>query len=163
MILKKVAIIFLLLVFILIIATSINFGKNKNQDKMPENINQEKGDLKENMKLIIGNETYEVKLDNNETVTDIINMLPLELTFKRYDNHEYYSDLEKTPKTTAETTSDLKAGHVYYWGGGNSFVINYIDYDISPYKSVHIGEITDKKVVDILKNSPNNVSVKIEK
>ena len=42
-------------------------------------------------------------------------------------------------------------------------MINYEDYDISPYKVVHIGEIADKSIVDILTNEDKSINVNITK
>ena len=50
---------------------------------------------------------------------------------------------------------------MYYWDGWNAFVINYIDSDISPYKVVHIGEITDQSVVDVLTNAEEQITIQV--
>ena len=51
---------------------------------------------------------------------------------------------------------------MYYWDGWNAFVINYIDSDITPYEVVHIGEITDASVSEMLENAEDTITIKVE-
>ena len=125
-----------------------------------ENARDEKGDG-DNMQITIDGTEYEVELDNNVTIDDIVKKLPIELTLTRYAGHEYYSELPFTPSFAKETTSNIKAGHVYYWDGWNAFVINYEDYDISPYQVVHIGEIKSEDVSEMLKNADETIRVSV--
>ncbi|WP_455617358.1 cyclophilin-like fold protein [Eisenbergiella sp.] len=68
------------------------------------------------------------------------------------------AELPFTPFFDETRTSEIKAGHVNYW---DAFVMNYIDYDISPYKVVHIGKITDQSVVDVLTSAEEQVTIQI--
>ncbi|MDD3220113.1 MAG: cyclophilin-like fold protein [Lachnospiraceae bacterium] len=79
----------------------------------------------------------------------------------RYAGHEYYSELPFTPEFASETTSEILAGHVYYWDGWNAFVINYIDSDISPYNVVHIGEIADASISDYLTGADETIHIQV--
>lgn len=114
------------------------------------------------MKIMIDGTAYEVNLFDSVTKDEIHEMLPLDLTLTRYAGHEYYAELPKKPTMDSNTTSHILAGHIYYWDGWNAFVINFEDYDIAPYKVVHIGEITDEKVIDYLANAKDEISVKVE-
>lgn len=134
------------------------FLQEISQSQVTES-NNEKG--AESMKVIMNNKEYDVELDDNDTTKDILENMPLELTLQRYAEHEYYSSLSFTPKFDANRTSNIKAGHIYYWDGWNAFVINFEDYDINPYKVVHIGEIKDKSIVDLLENGEENISAKV--
>ena len=111
------------------------------------------------MKILFNGTEYDVVLEKNVTSDEIVEKLPLSLTLVRYAGHEYYSELPFTPAFSDETTSNIKAGHIYYWGGWNAFVINFEDYDISPYKVVHIGEIKSEDISDILENSGEKIDV----
>lgn len=115
------------------------------------------------MNITIGDMTYAVRLDDNETTRDIVEKMPLELSMVRYAGHEYYSELPFTPEFDNSRTSNIKAGHVYYWDGWNAFVINYEDYDISPYKVVHIGEITDAGISQYLSGAEDTISISVTK
>ena len=115
----------------------------------------------DNMTIRLNEIEYEVTLDQNETVKDIVSNMPLNLDVVRYAGHEFYSELPFTPTFDKDRTSEIKAGHVYYWDGWNAFVINYIDSDISPYKVVHIGEVKDKSVCDILATGTDNIQIEV--
>ena len=154
---------FLLLLLIVCFSTGCSnnneVNTNRNLDKN-ETINN-----KENvntMKVIINDKSYEVELFDSITKDKIINMLPLDLTLQKYAEHEYYSELPTKPTMDENTTSNILAGDIYYWDGWNAFVINYEDYDITPYKVVHIGEIKDKSIVDYLRKAEKNVKIKLE-
>lgn len=116
---------------------------------------------KERMTIKVNGIEYEVALDQNVTVKDIIEKMPLSLNMVRYAGHEFYSELPFTPAFAEERTSEIKAGHVYYWDGWNAFVINYIDSDISPYKVVHIGEIKDKSICDVLADGTDHIQIDV--
>ena len=117
----------------------------------------------ENMKIQINGTEYSVQTDDNETVADIMANAPVVLDLSRYAGHEYTATLPFSPRDSAEHTSHLLPGHVYWWGMGNSFVINFTDYDIAPYKNVHIGRITDATVTDVLQNAGGTLSIKLIK
>ena len=117
----------------------------------------------EDMKIQINGTEYIVQTDDNETVTDILTQVPFSLELSRYAGHEYTAALPFTPRNSATNTSRLLPGHVYWWAMGNSFVINFTDYDIAPYKNVHIGRITDAAVIDMLQDAGDTISVKVIK
>ena len=116
-----------------------------------------------NMKIQINNTDYDVVVDDNQIANEIFNALPEMMQLSEFANHEYVGNLDFTPTTTEDQTSILGAGHIYYWAPGNAFVINYTEYDISPYKSVHIGEFVDKTVCDVLQNSDDVITINIVK
>lgn len=114
------------------------------------------------MTIILNDQPYEVALENNATATDILAMLPLNGTFSRFGGHEFYMELPSTPAFAKERTSQIKAGHVYYWDGWNAFVINYIDWDIAPYEVVHVGEIIDQTIMDVLAHTEDTITLGVE-
>ena len=115
------------------------------------------------MKIQINGTEYLVQTDDNETVGDIMANAPVVLDLSRYAGHEYTAALPFSPRDSGTHTSHLLPGHVYWWGMGNSFVINFADYDIAPYKNVHIGRITDATVTDVLQNAGDTISIKVIK
>ncbi|MDO4272111.1 MAG: cyclophilin-like fold protein [Eubacteriales bacterium] len=114
------------------------------------------------MKLSIDGKQYHIALEDNETAREIAENLPLELEMERYAGHEYYAELPFTPPMAGETTSEILAGHVYYWDGWNAFVINYIDSDISPYQVVHVGAMEETEISEDLENAENKIAVHVE-
>ena len=118
----------------------------------------------EKISLKINGENFSVEVQDNITAQEIFKNVPLALTMTRYAGHEYYSELPFTPSFDSEKTSSLKAGCLYYWDGWNSFVINYEDCDISPYKSVHIGSVDEaEKICAILRSAGGKISITVEK
>lgn len=113
------------------------------------------------MKIVINDKVYEIDLDLNTTTADILTHLPFEMEMAEYAGHEFYGTLPFTPANDRKQTSHLLAGHVYYWDGGNSFVINYKECDITPFKSVHIGEFNDKSIIEALKAGRKAFSAKV--
>lgn len=134
--------------------------ERQNSSEESGNETDKKGD-ESSMQLTINGTEYEVELDENITTNEIVKKMPLDLTLVRYAGHEYYSELPFTPEFAKETTSNIKAGHVYYWDGWNAFVINYEECDISPYRVVHIGEIKSKDVSEMLRNADEKISVSV--
>lgn len=114
------------------------------------------------MQILIDGKTYAAALEDNVTARDIAARLPLELDMKRFGGHEFYAELPFRPEFAAERTSQVKAGHLYYWDGWNAFVVNYIDSDIAPYEVVHLGEIGDKSVCGRLAAAPERIGAHIE-
>lgn len=129
------------------------------QSQVAESNNKEGA---KSMKVIMNNKEYEVELDNNDTTNDILANMPFDLNLQRYAGNEYYGELSFKPKNT-EGNSEIKAGHIYYWDGWNAFVLNFEDRNINPYKVVHIGEIKDKTIIDLLKNGEENIAIKVIK
>lgn len=115
------------------------------------------------MKITLNAKTFEVDLDDNPTTRELLQNLPFNLEISDYAGHEYYGRLSFTLPSPKQQTSDLLAGHIYYWDGGNSFVLNYKNYNIAPYHSVHIGKITDKTFVETLLSSGRSVVITVEK
>ena len=117
----------------------------------------------EKIALKIGDKIYYSDVKNNITAQEIFKNIPLNLEMKRYAEHEYFSELSFRPKFAEERTSHIKAGNIYYWDGWNAFVINYEDYDISPYKVVHIGTVDKaEELCNYLRSAGENVNVSVD-
>jgi hypothetical protein len=145
-----------------LLATLVSIGiSNDLFAANPPSIISTQNRTESSMQLVIINKKYEVQLDSNATARDIAARLPLQLTLHRYGGHEYYADLPFRPAAAKERTTLLQAGHLYYWPGGNAFVVNFKAFDTAPYEEVHLGEITDPAVSDILQKSGASVSVEI--
>lgn len=139
-------------------STSVSPGCEKNTDS---SLSSQEDSQEQTMKITIAGTEYEVTFEDNKTVKDILANMPLDLSMMRYAEHEYYSELPFTPVFDETRISQIKAGHVYYWDGWNAFVINYVDYDITPYKVVPIGEITASSINNTLTNADEQVSIQV--
>lgn len=114
------------------------------------------------MKLTLNAQEYNVTLNDNSTIDDILKLLPMTLEMQRYARHEYYASLSETPTIEGVTkTSDIKAGGIYYWDGWNAFVINFEDTNIAPYKVVHIGDVNGD-IVSELSKSGDKITVNVQ-
>lgn len=118
--------------------------------------------MNKSIKLTIDGTEYTATLNDNRTVEDILNMLPMELTLKRYAGHEYYSSLTQKPSIKGvPMTSDAHAGGIYYYDGWSAFTVLYGDAHIAPFKVVHIGEVNED-VISSLVAAGDTVEAKIE-
>ena len=114
------------------------------------------------IKLTLDGKEYTATLNDNRTVEDIINMLPMELTLKRYADHEYYSSLPQKPSTKGvPMTSDAHAGGIYYYDGWSAFTVLYGDAHIAPFEVVHIGDVNED-IISPLVAASATIEAKIE-
>ena len=120
-------------------------------------VNAMAGDIKINF----NDKEYVVSVDDNDTARDIFGNIGDAISLTKYAGHEYTTALGFDVVDGDKQTSELLAGHIYYWAPGNAFVINYVDYDISPYSSIHVGDFVDKSICDVLMESKNEITVYI--
>lgn len=114
------------------------------------------------LKLTIDGKVYTAVLNDNCTVNDIIDMLPMDLTLQRYAGHEYYSSLAKKPSIKgAPMTSDAHSNGIYYYDGWSAFTVLFGDAHIAPFKVVHIGDVIED-VASHLSTAGEKVTARIE-
>lgn len=103
-----------------------------------------KDEAKENkymneIKLKINDNDYKLILEDNETVSDFINYMPLNFSMNELNGNEYYSYLDFTLKDNPENINNIKAGDVMLYGN-NCIVIFYKSFTTT-YKYTRIGHI----------------------
>ena len=114
------------------------------------------------IKLTVNGKAYTATLQNNRTVEDVLQMLPMELTLQRYAGHEYYASLPKKPSITGvPMTSDAHAGGIYYYDGWSAFTVLFGDAHIAPYEVVHLGDVNED-IIAPLAAAGATVEAKIE-
>ena len=111
------------------------------------------------IKINLNDKEYVISVDDNETARNIFENIGGTISLTKYAGHEYTTALGFDVADGDKQTSELLAGHIYYWAPGNAFVINYVDYDIAPYSSIHIGEFIDKSVCDLLQNANDEITL----
>jgi hypothetical protein len=122
----------------------------------------EETEMGKSIKLTIDGKEYTATLNENRTVEDILNMLPMEVTMQRYADHEYYSSLSQKPSIKGvPMTSDAHAGGIYYFDGWSAFTVLFGDAHIAPYEVVHIGDVNED-VISPLAAAGETVKAKIE-
>ena len=138
--------------------SNINKIKKLDNEKEPISPNNENQNNKEdaNMKVIIKDKEYEIILENNETVSALMELLPLELDMSELNGNEKYYYLDKTLPINSKNPGKIEKGDVMLYGN-NCLVIFYKSFNTS-YSYTKIGHI------DNLPNLGNhNIEIKFSK
>ena len=121
-------------ILITIFLTACSVSNEINiKDKAKENKNMNEITLK------INDNDYKLILEDNETVSDLINHIPLNLSMNELNGNEYYSYLDFILKDNPENINNIKAGDVMLYGN-NCIVIFYKSFTTT-YKYTRIGHI----------------------
>lgn len=107
----------------------------------------------DNMKVLINDKEYIVKLEDNDTVKKLITLLPIEVEMKELNGNEKYIYLDHDLPTNSISPKHINKGDVYLYGD-NCLVIFYKDFDTT-YTYTKIGHIDN---LEDLNNS--NIKVK---
>ena len=126
-------IISILIICILLLAGCTNNSKNNN-DKTKES------DIKmSNIKVTIDDKTYNLNLENNNTVEEFINLLPQEYNMNDLNGNEKYVYMDNTLSTNSYNPKHIEKGDVMLFGN-NCLVIFYESFD-TEYSYTKIGHI----------------------
>lgn len=168
---KKKYIYSLLIVLLLLIVTGCSNSIQANQDNKENNSVIEKEESKENsvneiesevsnmnnVVLKINNVEYKLELENNDTVNDLLNNIPLSLSMNELNGNEYYVYLDFNLKSNSENVKNIKAGDVMLFGN-NCLVIFYETFNTS-YNYTRIGHIDN---IDSLKDNLKSGKVELK-
>jgi len=108
----------------------------------------------DNMKVLINDKEYIIKLEDNDTVKKLITLLPIEVEMKELNGNEKYVYLDHDLPTNSISPKHINKGDVYLYGD-NCLVIFYKDFDTT-YTYTKIGHIDN---LEDLGN--NNIKVKL--
>ena len=109
----------------------------------------------DSVKVIINNKEYKLNLENNETVKELVKMLPLNINMSELNGNEKYYILDKSLPTNSYKPNKINAGDVMLYGD-DCLVIFYKSFD-TQYSYTKVGHI------DNLPDLGNkNIDVKIE-
>ena len=123
-------IISILIICILLLAGCTNNSKTNNKES----------DIKmSNIKVTINDKAYNLKLENNNTVEEFINLLPQEYNMNDLNNNEKYVYIDKSLSTNSYNPNHIEKGDVMLFGN-NCLVIFYESFDTS-YSYTKIGHI----------------------
>ena len=113
---------------------------SKNNSEIDYNLNDSSNYSEvSTMKIIIDNNEYLINLENNETVSAFIKLLPQEFSMTELNGNEKYVYLDYTLPTNQYNPKHIKAGDVMLYGN-NCLVIFYKSFDTS-YSYTKIGHI----------------------
>ena len=148
---KKV-IIALIIVASLFITTGCN-DNNIEKSNTNEKVSDEKV---KNIKLTINNKSYNLILEDNNTVIEFINLLPQEYNMNELNGNEKYIYINSSLTTNSYNPKHIEKGDVMLYGD-NCLVIFYKSFDTN-YSYTKIGHIEN---LDDLGNG--NIKAKFEK
>ena len=135
---KKRYILFILI--ILFLFTSCNKKINNDNTIEDNNTNDIINDEEIiSMKAIINNIEYVINLENNNTVNELIKLLPLELEMVELNGNEKYAYLNKSLPTNSYNPNKINKGDVMLYGS-SCIVIFYETFNTS-YSYTKIGHI----------------------
>ena len=135
-------------VFLIIIFLSI-VGCEKNSNNVTEKVS-------DTVKVFINDKEYKLNLYDNETVSSLVKLFPLEVTMKTLSENEVYVYLDEKFPTNSSNPKTINAGDVMLYGD-NCLVIFYKTFNTS-YSYTKIGHINDLPIIN-----EDTVSVRIEK
>ena len=124
----------IIITFFLITSLFLFIGCNKEEIKEKED-----DEMITDINVIINNKTYILKLENNNTVSEFIKLLPLEVTMNELNSNENYVYLDNILPTNSYSPKHINKGDVYLYGN-NCLVIFYKSFDTS-YSYTKIGHI----------------------
>ena len=143
-------IIFVFIAIMLITGCSLIDKKNNG------NKNNESEIIMESIKVIIDDISYDIKLENNDTVLAFIKLLPKELTMSELNGNEKYVYMDESLPTNSFNPQHINSGDVMLYGN-NCLVIFYKSFDTN-YSYTKIGHINN------LENLGNgSIKVKFER
>lgn len=129
----------ILIILCLIVIIACNKQEVDNKSSKQETIINEKNEEKISMKISINNNEYTINLEDNETVKELVSMLPLELNMSELNGNEKYTYLDESLPTNSYNPKHISSGDVMLFGD-NCLVIFYDSFNTS-YSYTKIGHI----------------------
>ena len=146
---KRILISILLIILLTSCTKSSTFNNNDNEKTMnEENIAM--------IKITINNDEYTINLEDNNTVKELLDILPLTITMNELNGNEFYAYLDNTFSVNKYNPKTINKGDVMLYGN-NCLVIFYKTFDTS-YSYTKIGHIDSLPDLD-----DSNISVSIYK
>lgn len=139
---KKIIIVLILL---LLVGCSSLENKNNKNNNNNRNLNQ-KEEEKIVMKVKIEDKEYNANLESNETVQELLNKLPIELSMKELNGNEKYSYLDYSFKTNEYSPNTILKGDIMLYGN-NCLVLFYKTFKTN-YQYTKIGHIDNMEDLD---------------
>ncbi|MBQ9011826.1 MAG: hypothetical protein IJ093_04175 [Bacilli bacterium] len=128
-----------------------------NGKKSPETIEKNNHDNKKmsNIKVVINDRTYTLKLENNNTAKEFISLLPQKYNMSDLNDNEKYVYLNNSLTTNSSNPKHIKKGDVMLFKD-DCLVIFYKSFDTN-YSYTKIGHIDNLDKLD-----SGNIMVKFD-
>ena len=104
-----------------------------------ENVDNQSEEV--NINLIVNDKTFTATLNHNETVNELISMLPMTLHMSDLHANEKYNYLDSSLTTNSNTTGRINAGDIKLFGN-NCLVVFYDSFSTS-YSYTDLGKVDD--------------------
>ena len=127
------------------IVTPVN---NKEEKEVIERVSK--------VNIVIDNKEYILNLENNDSVLELVSMLPLSVTMNELNGNEKYVYLDKKITTNEIRPKNITSGDVMLYGD-NCLVIFYKSFETS-YSYTKIGHIDNLSEL-----GKTNVNVEIKR
>ena len=142
-----------ILLFVILSLLIITGCTNKSIQKKS---NKESEEKMSNIKVIINDHSYDLKLEDNSTAEEFIRLLPQEFSMKELNGNEKYVYIDNYLTTDSYNPKLIEEGDVMLYGN-NCLVIFYKSFETT-YKYTKIGHIDN--LTDL---GDENITVKFEK
>ena len=136
----------LIIICLLLLTGCLNNSNNDKLDKSEmnntstENINTKESDVEMSyIKVTINDKNYTLKLENNNTVEEFINLLPQDFTMNELNGNEKYVYIDNYLSMNEYSPKHIEKGDVMLFGN-NCLVIFYKSFNTS-YSYTKIGHI----------------------
>lgn len=123
------------------------------------NQTQKEDDLMEQRTLKINNQSFNINLEDNETVQKLIELLPLTMDMQELNGNEKYYYMETSLPTNSENVGYIEAGDIMLFGD-NCLVLFYKNFS-TPYSYTRIGHIENVENLETCVGQ-QNITVTIE-
>lgn len=107
------------------------------------------------MIMIINSNEYNIDLENNKTVKELKDLLPLKLNMQELNGNEKYAYLDKELTTNSYNPKKIKKGDIMLFGN-NCLVLFYKDFETT-YSYTKIGHINNLEDLD-----SNNIKIELK-
>ena len=91
------------------------------------------------MKIEINSNEYIINLEQNETVSELTKLLPLEITMNELNGNEKYANIDKSLPTNSFYPDRINKGDVYLFG--NDCIVIFYESFVPDYSYTKIGHI----------------------
>lgn len=122
--------------------------------------NQQPNNKDIKMKIIINNKTYDASLEDNLTVNELLDMLPITITMNDLNDNEKYYYFSNSFTTNSESVKTINRGDIMLFGN-NCLVLFYETIETN-YQYTKIGHIdNNENLKNVLGN--NSIEITLEK
>lgn len=142
---KKIIIVFILILVIAELIFFFTLRSNKKDELMTNNKQVNDNEHSDNfsadniIKIKINNFSYDVQLENNETTKELLELMPINITMNELNNNEKYYYFDSNFSTKNEKVRTINKGDILLYGS-NCLVIFYDTFDTS-YSYTRVGKI----------------------